>query len=426
MIQDVIHWLSGFSWEQYLLTFSGMLLLDGPRYLFMNILIVFWEFFGSFWKKPNQPAYLPTVTILIPGLNESATIVQCLESLYGSYPFLQIIVIDDGSTDGMFELASNFAQTHKDVIVLKRARGGGKSTAQNFAYPYITGEIVAVVDSDSTFGKDVIYKLVQPFRDPKVGGTSGAILARNPNDSLCTLLQSYEYLISILVGRTLSAKMGMLSIISGALGAFRTEIFRRGYGMDVGPSEDSDITIRIRKMGYDIVFVPDAECFTDVPVTWKQLWNQRMRWDMGIVRIHLRKHLHYSLFTNNFRLTNFIYWWDTFFFSVWCTLSFWFMLVALFFTQPWDVIKNLSVSVFMAYMVFGFFQMLTVMFHSNNLKRDMPSCIVFPFYTLYGGFFMRAVRTVAILDEYINRSSYRDGYVPKYCQIKAYHWKNKY
>lgn len=426
MISDSIHWMSSFTVEQWILTFSGMLLLDLPRYLFMNILVVFWEFFEAFWKKPNQPAYLPTVTILIPGLNESATIVQCLESLYGSYPFLQIIVIDDGSTDGMFELANGFAETHKDVVVLRRVRGGGKSTAQNFAYPYITGEIVAVVDSDSTFGPDAIYKLVQPFRDPKVGGTSGAILVRNPNDSLCTLLQSYEYLISILVGRTLSAKIGTLSIISGAFGAFRTEIFRRGYGMDVGPSEDSDITIRIRKMGYDIVFVPDAECFTDVPVTWKQLWKQRMRWDMGIVRIHLRKHLHYSLFTNNFRLTNFIYWWDTFFFSVWCTLSFWFMLVALFFTQPWDVIKNLSVSVFMAYMVFGFFQMLTVLFHSNNLKRDMPSCIVFPFYTLYGGFFMRAVRTVAILDEYINRSSYRDGYVPQYCQIKAYHWKNKY
>lgn len=426
MISDAIHWLSGFSWEQYLLTFSGMLLLDGPRYLFMNILVVFWEFFGSLKKKPRQSPYLPTVTILIPGLNESSTIVQCLESLYGSYPFLQIIVIDDGSTDGMFELANGFAETHKDVVVLRRVRGGGKSTAQNFAYPYITGEIVAVVDSDSTFGPDAIYKLVQPFRDPEVGGTSGAILVRNPNDSLCSLLQSYEYLISILVGRTLSAKLGMLSIISGAFGAFRTEIFRRGYGMDVGPSEDSDITIRLRKIGYKIVFVPEAECFTDVPVTWKSLWKQRLRWDMGIVRIHLRKHLHYSLFVNHFRFTNFIYWWDTFFFSVWCTFSFWMMLIALFFTQPWDVIQNLSVSVFMAYMVFGFFQMLTVLFHSNNLKRDMPSCIVFPFYTLYGGFFMRAVRTVAILDEYFNRSSYRDSYVPKYCQVKAYHWKNKY
>lgn len=426
MISDAIYWLSGFSWEQYILTFSGMLLLDGPRYLFMNILIVFWEFFGSFKKKPKQFPYLPTVTILIPGLNESATIVQCLESLYGSYPFLQIIVIDDGSTDGMFELASAFAETHKDVIVLRRVRGGGKSTAQNFAYPYITGEIVAVVDSDSTFGPDAIYKLVQPFRDPEVGGTSGAILVRNPNDSLCTLLQSYEYLISILVGRILSAKIGTLSIISGAFGAFRTDVFRKGYGMDVGPSEDSDITIRLRKIGYKIVFVPEAECFTDVPVTWKGLWKQRLRWDMGIVRIHLRKHLHHSLFVNHFRFTNFIYWWDTFFFSVWCTFSFWVMLAWLIATQSADVIQNLSVSVFLAYMVFGFFQMLTVLFHSNNLKRDMPSCIVFPFYTLYGGFFMRAVRTIAILDEYFNRSSYRDGYVPAYCQVKAFNWKNKY
>ena len=427
-MQEAIYWFSGFTWEQYFLTFSGMLLFDGPRYLFFNLTIMFWTFFGSLFKKEKLlPAYLPSVTILIPGKNEAATIVQCLESLYGSYPYLQIIVIDDGSTDGTFDLAKTFSDSHEGVIVLQRTRGGGKSTAQNFAYPYITGEIVAVVDSDGTYGDNAIYHLVQPFRDPEIGGTSGAVLVRNPTDSVCALFQSYEYLISILVGRIMSAKVGTLSIISGAFGAFRTEIFRKGYGMDVGPSEDSDITLRIRKMGYKVAFVPQAECFTDVPTSWKQLWNQRMRWDMGIVRIHLRKHIDNAhLFSNNFRLTNFIYWYDTMFFSVWCTFSFWVMLAVLLLTQPWEVIKNLGIIVMMAYGTFGFFQTMTVLFHSQNLKRDLPSCIVFPLYIFYGGFFMRAVRTVAIFDEWLNRSSYRDGYVPKFVQIHAYHWKSKY
>lgn len=426
MIQDALYWLSGFSLDQYFLTFVGIMLLDGPRYLFSNILLIFWDFFESFKKKPTYPAFLPMVTLLIPGKNEAPTIIPCLESLYGSYPFLQIIVIDDGSTDGMFDLAQSFAATHSDVIVLKRGRNGGKSSAQNLAYPYIKGEIVMVVDADSTFGPNTIYRLVQPFRDPKVGGVSGAVLVRNPFDNLCTMFQAYEYLISILVGRTLSAKLDMLSIISGALGAFRTSIFMKGYGMDVGPSEDADITMRIRKMGYNIVFEPSAECYTDVPTSWKALWNQRMRWDMGVVRMHWRKHRDWSLTTNNFRLSSYAYWWDTMFFSVWCTLSFWFTMGFLIYTLDGETLQNLFVSVSLIYFFFSFFQVLTVLYHSNHPKRDLLQCFVAPFYSLYGGLFMRAVRSVAICDEYFNRSSYRDGYVPPYVQRLAHSWRNKY
>ena len=427
LIRESLFWLSGFTKEQWLLTFSGMFLLDLPRYLFANLTLMFWIFFQSiFLPKKKYPAHLPSVSIIIPCLNEEETIYQCLETLYGTYPYLQLIVVDDGSKDSTFDLANKFAQEHPDVIVLARTRGGGKSTAQNFAFPYVTGDIVAVVDSDTTFGKDAIYHLVQPFRDPEVGGTSGNILVRNPNDSLCTMFQAYEYLISILVGRVFSSRTGMLSIVSGAFGAFRREIFTKGYGMDVGPSEDSDITIRARKMGYKIVFVPEAECFTDVPVSWKSLWNQRLRWDMGIVRIHLRKHYDSANpFSANFRLTNTLYWYDTLFFSVWCTLSFWIMLAGLFITLPWETLINLSVCVMMAYMVFGFFQVLTVIFHSQDIKRDLPLCLIFPFYTLYGGFFMRAVRTVAILDEFINHSSYRDNFVPNFVQVHAFQWKTK-
>lgn len=427
MINDAIYWLSSLSLEQYLLSFSGLILLDGPRYFISNMVMMFWSFFSGLFPKKRKQSYFPSVSVVIPCLNEEATIYQCLESLYGSYPYLQLIVIDDGSKDKTFELSQKFAMNHNDVIVLRRTRGGGKSSAQNFAFPYITGEIVVVVDSDSTYGDNAIYHLVQPFSDPKIGGTSGNILVRNTNDSLCSLFQSYEYLVSILVGRILSSKLGMLSIISGAFGAIRKEIFLKGYGMDVGPSEDSDITLRIRKMGYNVVFVPEAECFTDVPTTWKSLWFQRLRWDMGIVRIHLRKHFDsYNLFNNNFRLTNTLYWYDTMLFSVWCTLSFWVFLIFTFASLEWDTLQNVIIASFFAYMIMGIFQTLTVIFYSQNIKRDISSCIVFPIYSLYGGLFMRAVRTVAILDEFFNRSSYRDSYVPKFVQEKAFNWKSKY
>lgn len=427
MLVETIYWLSGFSWEQYLVMFSGMFMLDMPRYFVANLVMVIWSFFESLRPKKKTPAYLPSVTAVIPCLNEEATIYQCLETLYGSYPYLQLIVIDDGSKDNTFALSQKFAQKHEDVIVLRRVRGGGKSSAQNFALPYATGEIIVVIDSDSTYGANAIYHLVQPFKNPKVGGTSGSILVRNPDDSLCALFQSYEYLVSILVGRILSSKLGMLSIISGAFGAIRRSVFDRGYGMDVGPSEDSDITLRIRKMGYDVVFVPEAECFTDVPVSWRSLWKQRLRWDMGIIRIHLRKHYDSANpFNRNFRFTNTLYWYDTMFFSVWCSISFWVMLALTATALSWDNLIYLSVAVFMAYAVMGFFQVLTVMYYSQNVKRDLPSCIVFPFYSFYGGLFMRAVRTLAILDEFFNRASYRDSHVPAFVQVHAFNWKKGY
>lgn len=424
MINDTFYWLTNLYKEEYLMAFSGILLLDGPRYMIANTLLMLSMFFNTFFKgKEQKPTYLPMVSVVIPCLNEDATIYHCLESLYGSYPYLQMIVVDDGSTDKTYELSMLFAQTHKDIIVLKRSRRGGKSSAQNFALPYVKGEIVAVVDSDSTFGENAIFKLIQPFLNPKVGGTSGSILVRNPNDSLCTLFQSYEYLLSIMVGRILSSKLGVLSIISGAFGAFRKEIFDKGYGMDVGPSEDSDITIRIRKMGYDVIFVPEAECFTDVPVSWISLWKQRIRWDMGIVRMNMRKHINVTnIFHNNFRLSNAIDWWDGFIFSVVSTLSFWVVLLWMFLTVDYKVIIYLSIITFGVYLLFGVLQVMTIIFHSTNLKRDILPCIIFPLYPFYGGLFMRAVRTVAIIDEYFNQSSFKDNYVPDYVQKKTWEW----
>lgn len=429
-LNDALYWFSSLSYEQYLFTFTGLLLLDGPRYLFANLILLLYNFFSELFVKKNpkdNTAYLPWVTALIPGKNESGTIYQCLESIYGTYPYLQIIVIDDGSTDNTYELAKKFADKHKDVIVLKRPRGGGKSTAQNYAYRYMKGEIILVLDADCTFGDNAIYQLVQPFKDPMIGGSAGSILVRNPYYSICTMFQSFEYLTSILVGRIFSAKIGTLSIISGAFGAFRRDLFERGMGMDVGPSEDSDITIRIRKMGYKIAFVPEAECFTDVPVKWMQLWNQRLRWDMGIVRIHIRKHMDNGKFwSNNFRWQNCLYWFDTMLFSVWCTIVFWITLAGLIITQPGDILLNVFILAWLAYVVFGLFKVLTVIYYSTDLKRDIIPCLVAPFYPFYGGLYMRAVRTVAIIDEWLNRRSYHDGYVPKFVQVHAFRWKTKY
>src|SRR5262249_10946771 len=147
------------------------------------------------------------------------------------------------------------------VLVLRRPRRSGKSSATNFALTYTRADVVIVIDCDSSVGPGALWEIVQPLRDPQVGAVAGNILARNPFTNLCTWLQGYEYSSTIFVGRMLSARLGILGIVSGAFGAFRRDVLAQVNGWDVGPPEDLDLTLTIRKAGYRIEFAPYAECY---------------------------------------------------------------------------------------------------------------------------------------------------------------------
>src|SRR5262249_46442443 len=155
-------------------------------------------------------------------------------------------------------------------------------------------------------GPSAIWEIVQPLANPAVGAVAGAVLSRGYHN-LVTWLQAYEYLHTIFVGRILSARMGILGIISGAFVAFRRSALDRVMGWDVGPPEDLDLTLSLRKAGYEIAFAPYAQCFTDTPPTWWGLIKQRQRWDRsGAIRNHCRKHVDMAFFwSSHFRFSDF-------------------------------------------------------------------------------------------------------------------------
>lgn len=415
----MFNWLSGFYVSDILFFFSGLFLLDSPRYLFSKIFLLLFDFFH---KERKHKLYVPSVCAIISCLNEGETIYQTLESIYGSYPNLEIIVIDDGSTDDTYSLAMKFYNKHKDIIVLKRPIRGGKSSAINLALRYTQCDIVLTLDSDSEYDRDSIWKIVQPLRDEKVAAVSGAVLVRNPFDSVCSQFQSYEYLSSILVGRQLSSKLGMLGIASGAFAAFRRKAVLKGYGWDTGPGEDADITLRLRKEGFDVVFEPSAICYTNAPVKFKQLFKQRLRWDRSLVRYKIKKHKDIANpLMKNFRWSNFIYWWDVLFFNVISSYTFWIFGLWLFLANSvTNIIHILSFTLF-AYMFFGIIQTIVILYYSPNLKRDIKICLLSPFYVFYA-LFLRMIRTYAIYDELVYKSSYQDNYVPTYVRESTIHW----
>ena len=180
------------------------------------------------------------------------------------------------------------------------------------------------MDGDSHLEPAAIWEIVQPFSDPEVGAVSGAVLARNQDTNLCTWLQSYEYLRCIFVGRMFAARMDVLGVSSGAFGAYRRTALRRVMGWDVGPGEDGDLTLRLRKAGYRIAFTPYAQCFTNLPTSWIRLLKQRRRWEWAAVTFECRKHVDMgNCFSPNFRLSNLAVLLDRWIFNVLSVYALW-------------------------------------------------------------------------------------------------------
>jgi biofilm PGA synthesis N-glycosyltransferase PgaC len=167
---------------------------------------------------------------VIAGPDEADTLLHTMESLLGTYPRMEIVIVDDGSTDEMSEIAQRYAREHSSVLALRKPHRGGKSSALNFALPFTRAEIVVCVDGDSRVSPTAVWEVVQPFADPEVGAVSATVVARNPFDRLVTWLQALEYRRNIFLGRMFAERLGILGIISGAFGAYRRDAIQRLHG----------------------------------------------------------------------------------------------------------------------------------------------------------------------------------------------------
>ena len=428
MLTNWIHWLSALHPEQLLAFLIALLLTDTPRYALSKIALCSWDCGRSLWRwlagVPRQPSfsYCPSVCVVVAGYNEEETIAATLTSLWGTYPRLEIVVVDDGSTDRMEAEARRFARSHDGVLVLRRPERGGKSSAMNWGLSYTRAEVIVVVDSDSDLGPSALWELVQPMQDPRVGAVSGAVVARNPFVGLATWLQAYEYLSTIFVGRMLSAWVGILGIVSGAFGAFRRSALERVNGWDVGPPEDLDLTLTLRKCGYRIAFAPYSQCFTELPPTWWGLIKQRLRWERsGVIRNHCRKHLDMAFFWRpQFRFSNLLVVLEAWFFNVFCMYAIWLWCACFVFDLPsdwWQILLTL----YLCYLVFELIQVAADLVYSNAPSRDVLISMVFflvPFYQMV----LLAVRLVATTEEIFLRKSYQDNYVPARVREATWRW----
>ncbi len=230
-------------------------------------------------RKSASLSYCPYVSILIPAFNEEKVLRKTIETvLEASYPQKEIIVIDDGSTDRTHQIAQSFYESGVKVI---HRPNGGKAIALNHGLQFARGEVIVITDADSMVGKNALLELVQPFQDPEVVAVAGNIKVLNRKNWL-TKCQALEYIASINLYRRALDVFGSVTVVPGALGAYRREVLEGSGFYDPDTLvEDFDVTMKALKTGHIVQASASALSYTEAPQTLGGFIKQRLRWYRG-------------------------------------------------------------------------------------------------------------------------------------------------
>jgi cellulose synthase/poly-beta-1,6-N-acetylglucosamine synthase-like glycosyltransferase len=235
-------------------------------------------------------AELPPVSILVPAYNEGLVIESSIEELLRlDYPTLEIVVVDDGSTDDTFERAQRAAAGRPHVKVFRKPNSG-KARTLNFALARASHPFVFCMDADSHVAPGAIKAGMRHFADPRIGAVAGAVLVLNQRNAV-TRFQATEYLTGLNFYKAAQSFLGLVTIIPGPSGLFRGDVLRAvgGYEADTF-AEDCDLTLRLLMEGHRVVYEPEMEVRTEVPERASALIRQRYRWTRGTLQA-TRKHL---------------------------------------------------------------------------------------------------------------------------------------
>src|SRR6516164_9170537 len=398
--------------QSIILLFWYTTLLEIPRYVISALVttaVALW------WRPTRAAASDLTLSVAIVGHNEQRPLRACVEAL-AEQTFLsaggsmQVVVVDDGSTDRMMDVGRALQREGKIETLLRLDHRSGKSAGVNLALSACRGDIVIIADVDTTFDRDAFAEMLAYFADPTVGAVSGNIGVRNLSASLMTRVQGIEYAIGFSLGRRIADALGILSIVSGAFGAFRRAALEQVGRQDVEVGEDADLTMKLRRAGWRIRFAPEANALTIVPETVASLIAQRLRWDRGLITIWLRKFRGaFDPRQSTFRILNMLSVIDVLIFQVGLALAFPGYLIWLYY-----YFGNFAITIVGATLV-GYAAINLVAFFAAaaiGLQTPFRLVLYLPLYTVLHITVMRTVRLIAIVQEIVFRSSYRDLYVP--------------
>ncbi len=230
------------------------------------------------------PDPLPTAAIIVPCFNEETTIKGTVESLLNlDYPhhLLEIILVNDGSTDGTRAVMDSYADNPRIKIIHKE--NGGKHTAMNLGIESTNADIIGCLDADSFVDRGALLEVVRHFDSPKIAAVTASMAVHDPKNPL-QRMQYAEYLAGITMRHILASVNG-LYVTPGPFSFYRRTILQSVGGFHKAHNtEDMEMAMRLQSTGYIIENAARAKVYTKAPRTLSALVKQRTRWTSGFIR----------------------------------------------------------------------------------------------------------------------------------------------
>jgi poly-beta-1,6 N-acetyl-D-glucosamine synthase len=371
-------------------------------YLFYAVLIVstsrilirlFLSLTYNLTRNNKKLKSFPKISILVPAFNEEKTIKNCIKSLQKlDYPNFEIIIIDDGSSDNTFEVASQF----KSVKVLQQ-KNQGKPNALNNGILHSSGEIILTVDADTELERLALKSIANRFtNNNKLGAVAGNVKVKKESTLLNTI-QSAEYATGINLVRKGQSVLGSVMVVPGPVAALKKEAVEKiGYFSDDTFAEDFDITAKILKTGYKIEYEEKSLAYTDTPKNIEDLIKQRRRWYRGMLQV-LDKHK--DMYFNRkygvaglFGIPNL--WFDT----VAPFLNIGFLFVTLL---TWVITGEFSVSLFGIAVYLSISLLLGIIGLSLEPKPEKRNYLALPLLLFYN-MFLDGIRIMSLTEETVS------------------------
>lgn len=326
---------------------------------------------------------LPAISIIVAAYNEQDHILETLESIerqeYGGP--LEVIVVNDGSTDATQVQLTSFHRPWLRVLNLER--NGGKAAALNQGLAIAAHPIVITVDGDSYLYKDALKKLVLRYlNDPvNTAAVAGAVLVRNSRHNLVTKVQEWDYFHGIAAIKRLQSLYHGTLVAQGAFSLYRADVLKEVGGWKDTVGEDIVLTWAILERGYRVGFAENACLFTNAPEAWRQFIRQRQRWSRGLIEAFKA---HWRLLFRR-RMSTLFIWWNLSFPYLDLVYTFIFIPgVVLALAGYYFIAGPLTLLVLPLAMLVNFimYRIQNGMFHTQHLKVR-KNVLGFMFYSLF-------------------------------------------
>ena len=246
--------------------------------------------FAAFYRNPPPRADTPPVTLLIPAHNEEEQIERTLrQAMNLEYPAdkLQVIVIDDGSTDDTLAAIQRARDLYPEVELIHYDKSRGKRHALSEGVRKSNGDFIVFIDSDSFLETDAIRRLLDHFADPEVAAVTGHCDVENVWTNALTKMQSVRYYVAFRVMKAAESVFDSITCLSGPLACYRRERLlevldawehQTFLGRPATFGDDRSLTNLLLRRGHKVRYAEKAQCTTVVPEDHRTFLRQQLRW----------------------------------------------------------------------------------------------------------------------------------------------------